>query len=94
MLQPKYIDPKNKYRYYDSQSFVVAKILSYLRMFNFSIQEMLAAVKEESLENLETILQNKKNCLEEEIQQINAVIEEIDELLEYAKGEKEHDEVE
>ncbi|WP_044339780.1 MerR family DNA-binding transcriptional regulator [Rossellomorea aquimaris] len=91
LLEPVYIDPENNYRYYDNGSYLVGRLLVYLRRFNFSIQEMLTVVNDESFENLEQLIRAKKRDLEAEIQRIQTVIEEMDDFFEMGKGEDKND---
>jgi DNA-binding transcriptional MerR regulator len=87
LLEPVYIDPANNYRYYDNGSYLVGRLLVYLRRFNFSIQEMLTVVNDESFENLEQLIRAKKRDLEAEIERIQTVIEEMDDFFEMGIGE-------
>ncbi|WP_064094005.1 MerR family DNA-binding transcriptional regulator [Rossellomorea aquimaris] len=87
LLEPVYIDPKNNYRYYDNGSYLVGRLLVYLRRFNFSIQEMLTVVNDESFENLEKLIKAKKQDLETEITRIQNIIEEMDDFFEMGIGE-------
>ncbi|MDT9027044.1 MULTISPECIES: MerR family DNA-binding transcriptional regulator [Rossellomorea] len=91
LLEPVYIDPANNYRYYDNGSYLVGRLLVYLRRFNFSIQEMLTVVNDESFENLEQLIRAKKRDLEAEIQRIQTVIEEMDDFFEMGIGEDKND---
>ncbi|WP_335869108.1 MerR family transcriptional regulator [Bacillus sp. 2205SS5-2] len=91
LLEPVYTDPQNKYRYYDNGSYLVARLLIYLRRFNFSIQEMLTVVSDESFNNLEQLIQEKKKSLESEIIRIQTIIEEMDDFFEMGIGEKNND---
>jgi DNA-binding transcriptional MerR regulator len=91
LLEPVYIDPANNYRYYDNGSYLVGRLLVYLRRFNFSIQEMLTVVNDESFENLEQLILAKKRDLEAEIQRIQTVIEEMDDFFEMGIGEDKND---
>lgn len=91
LLEPVYIDPANNYRYYDNGSYLVGRLLVYLRRFNFSIQEMLTVVNDESFENLEQLIRAKKKDLESEIERIQLVIEEMDDFFEIGIGEDKDD---
>jgi DNA-binding transcriptional MerR regulator len=91
LLEPVYIDPANNYRYYDNGSYLVGRLLVYLRRFNFSIQEMLTVVNDESFENLEQLIRAKKRDLESEIERIQSVIEEMDDFFEIGIGEDKDD---
>ena len=88
LLEPVYIDPANNYRYYDNGSYLVGRLLVYLRRFNFSIQEMLAVVNDESFDNLEELIRAKKRDLEAEIKRIQTVIEEMDDFFEMGMGDE------
>ncbi|KZE67559.1 transcriptional regulator [Fictibacillus phosphorivorans] len=85
LLEPVYIDPKNKYRYYDNGSYLIAMILVSLRKFNFTIQEMLTVIEDESFENLEHILNQKKKDIQNKIKNLNSTIDEIDQFLKWGK---------
>ncbi|MFC7785083.1 MULTISPECIES: MerR family DNA-binding transcriptional regulator [unclassified Rossellomorea] len=91
LLEPVYIDPANNYRYYDNGSYLVGRLLVYLRRFNFSIQEMLTVVNDESFENLEQLIRAKKRDLEAEIERIQTVIAEMDDFFEMGIGEDMND---
>lgn len=91
LLEPVYIDPANNYRYYDNGSYLVGRLLVYLRRFNFSIREMLTVVNDESFENLEHLIRAKKRDLETEIERIQTVIEEMDDFFEMGLGEDTND---
>lgn len=91
LLEPVYIDPANNYRYYDNGSYLVGRLLVYLRRFNFTIQEMLTVVNDESFENLEQLIRAKKRDLEAEVQRIQTVIEEMDDFFEMGIGEGKND---
>lgn len=85
LLQPVYIDPTNNYKYYDNNSFLTARLLIYLRKFDFSIQEMQQVVHERSLEDLEDILLEKKKKLEQKAARISLLIDDIDAFIDYGK---------
>ncbi len=91
LLEPVYIDPRNKYRYYDNGSYLVARLLVYLRKFNFTIQEMLEVVNDESFENLEMLIREKRENLVQEVERIQSIIEEMDEFFELGIGDEEDD---
>lgn len=81
LLEPAYIDPNNKYRYYDDGSFFLAILLVKLRKLGFSIQEMISVMEDESFANLEQLLVQKRNKIEKEIADLRQQMEEIDEFL-------------
>jgi DNA-binding transcriptional MerR regulator len=83
LLEPVFIDHNNKYRYYDNGSYLVALLLVHLRRFNFTIQEMLTVVNDESFENLEQILLKKRQGLVNQVQELNELIEEMDDFFEF-----------
>lgn len=89
LLEPVFIDPKNKYRYYDNGSYLIAMILARLRNFNFTIQEMQSVMEDESFENLEQILNEKKKNIQQKIDELYGTIDEIDEFLLWGKEEDE-----
>ncbi|MGV2940383.1 MerR family transcriptional regulator [Mesobacillus sp. LC4] len=91
LLEPVFIDPNNKYRYYDNGSYLVARLLVHLRRFNFTIQEMLTVVNDESFENLEQILWKKRQGLVNQVQELNELIEEMDDFFEFGMEEAEND---
>ena len=69
LLEPSTIDPSNNYRYYDDGSYFLAILLQKLRSFGCTIQEMKDVMRDESFENLEKLLIQKKELLQEEINQ-------------------------
>jgi DNA-binding transcriptional MerR regulator len=89
LLEPAYIDAKNNYRYYDDGSFFLAVLLSKLRRFGFSIQEMISVMEDESFANLEELLIQKRNKIQLQIEDLRLQTEEIDEFL--ASGQEEHE---
>jgi DNA-binding transcriptional MerR regulator len=89
LLEPAYIDPKNNYRYYDNGSYLIAMILVSLRKFNFTIQEMITVIEDESFENLENILNQKKRDIQKKIGELNSTIDEIDQFLKWGNEEDE-----
>jgi DNA-binding transcriptional MerR regulator len=91
LLEPIYIDPHNKYRYYDNGSYLIARLLVYLRKFNFTIQEMLEVVRDESFDNLELLIEEKREKLVLEKMRIQAIIDEMDEFFEIERGDEEND---
>jgi DNA-binding transcriptional MerR regulator len=90
LLEPVFIDPNNKYRYYDNGSYLVALLLVHLRRFNFTIQEMLTVVNDESFENLEQILLKKRQGLLNQVQELNELSEEMDDFFEFGMEDKEN----
>ncbi|MFB1083423.1 MerR family transcriptional regulator [Jeotgalibacillus sp. JSM ZJ347] len=87
LLEPAYIDPENRYRYYDDGSYFLAILLIKLRHFGFTIQEMSEVMRDESFENLEALLQQKRRKIVNEIENMRSKIEEIDQFIESGKGE-------
>lgn len=85
LLEPAYIDPKNNYRYYDDGSYFLAVLLSKLRGFGFTIQEMITVMEDESFAHLEQLLKLKKQNILEQIEELQQRVEEIDEFLESGK---------
>lgn len=88
LLEPAYIDPKNQYRYYDDGSYFLAVLLIKLRSFGCSIQEMISVMNDESFENLESLLLQKRNNLMMQIKELELRVEEIDEFLASGKVEE------
>ncbi|TFE00522.1 MerR family transcriptional regulator [Jeotgalibacillus salarius] len=88
LLEPAYIDPENRYRYYDDGSYFLASLLVKLRSFGFSIQEMSEVMRDESFENLEAMLKQKRQKILNEIEEMKAKIEEIDQFLESGKDDE------
>jgi DNA-binding transcriptional MerR regulator len=91
LLEPVFIDPNNKYRYYDNGSYLVARLLVHLKRYNFTIQEMLTVVEDESFENLEQILLKKRQGLLDQIQELTELVEDMDQFFEFGVGEKTDD---
>lgn len=89
LLEPAYIDQKNKYRYYDDGSFFLAVLLVKLRDLGFSIQEMISVMEDESFANLEKLLIQKRNKIQHQIVELRQQMEEIDEFLASGKEENE-----
>jgi DNA-binding transcriptional MerR regulator len=89
LLEPAYIDPKNNYRFYDDGSYFLAILLSKLRRFGFSIQEMISVMEDESFANLEELLIQKRNKIQLQIEDLLLQTKEIDEFL--ASGKEEHE---
>ncbi|MCP3026480.1 MerR family transcriptional regulator [Halobacillus sp. A5] len=87
LLEPAYIHPTNHYRYYDDGSFFLADLLVKLRCLGFSIQEMVTVMEDESFENLEALLVEKKNNLQEQMDRLQMKINEIDDFLASGKEE-------
>ena len=87
LLVPVYIDPTNNYKYYDNNSFLTARLLFYLHKFDFTIQEMLQVVHEQSLDDLEEILLGKKRKLQQKVVRISMLIDDIDSFINEGKGE-------
>ncbi|TQR14712.1 MerR family transcriptional regulator [Psychrobacillus soli] len=82
LLEPAYIDPVNKYRYYDDGSYFLAILLVKLKGFGFTIQEMIAVMEDESFANLEKLLQQKRMNISLQIENLTTKLEELDEFLE------------
>lgn len=82
LLEPAYIDPLNNYRYYDDGSYFLATLLVKLRSFGFTIQEMISVMDDKSFANLEKILQQKRNTILLQIDNLTTKLGELDEFLE------------
>ncbi|MFE8697400.1 MerR family transcriptional regulator [Cytobacillus sp. FJAT-53684] len=89
LLEPAYIDPNNNYRYYDDGSYFLAILLVKLRRLGFTIQEMLSVMEDESFENLEGLLIQKRIKIQTQIEDLLLQMEEIDDFLESGKEEDE-----
>lgn len=87
LLEPAYIDPKNNYRYYDDGSYFLAVLLSKLRRFGFTIQEMISVMEDESFTNLETLLNNKRINIQLQIDDLTLQLNEIDDFIATGKEE-------
>lgn len=81
LLEPAYIDPVNKYRYYDDGSYFLAILLVKLKGFGFTIQEMISVMEDESFANLEKLLQKKRNTILLQIDSLTTKLTELDEFL-------------
>lgn len=81
LLEPAYIDPVNKYRYYDDGSYFLAILLVKLRGFGFTIQEMISVMEDESFANLEKLVLQKRATILLQIDGLTTKLEELDEFL-------------
>ena len=81
LLEPAYIDPVNKYRYYDDGSYFLAVLLVKLKGFGCTIQEMISVMEDESFANLEKLLLQKRNTILTQIVSLTSKLEELDEFL-------------
>ncbi|MBP3966948.1 MerR family transcriptional regulator [Paenibacillus lignilyticus] len=81
LLEPVYIDPSNNYRYYDDGSYFIAVLLTKLRRFGCTIQEMSAVMNDESFAHLEGLLEQKRDKIQSQIRDLLLQVEEIDEFL-------------
>ena len=81
LLEPAYMDPINKYRYYDDGSYFLALLLGKLRGFGFTIQEMKSVMEDESFAHLEDLLRHKKANIENKIKELQLQVTEMDEFL-------------
>ncbi|WLD94175.1 MerR family transcriptional regulator [Alkalihalobacillus sp. AL-G] len=89
LLEPAYIDPSNNYRYYDDGSYFLAILLVKLRGFGFTIQEMISVMEDESFEHLEDLLNQKRNNIQVQIENLLLRIEEIDAFIASGKEDNE-----
>ena len=89
LLEPAYIDPSNKYRYYDDGSYFLAILLSKLRGFGFTVQEMITVMEDESFSHLEDLLIEKKEKIKMQIEELHQRVEEINDFLASGKEENE-----
>ncbi|MGP4074670.1 MerR family transcriptional regulator [Halobacillus sp. K22] len=81
LLEPVFIDPANKYRYYDDGSYLLALLLGKLRGFGLTIQEMKTVMNDQSFANLEELLLEKKKNIETQIEELRSKLEDIDEFI-------------
>jgi DNA-binding transcriptional MerR regulator len=81
LLEPAYINPKNNYRYYDDGSYFLAVLLIKLRKLGFTIQEMVSVMEDESFQNLEQLLLQKKAKIRKQIDDLRKQEEEINQFL-------------
>ncbi|WKA56860.1 MerR family transcriptional regulator [Planococcus shenhongbingii] len=89
LLEPSFIVPVNKYRYYDDSGYFLAVLLIQLRGFGLSIQEMKRVKGDESFLNLETLLLKKRKNLLGQIEDLQPLVKEMDEFLASGKDEAE-----
>ncbi|EDL65481.1 MerR family transcriptional regulator [Bacillus sp. SG-1] len=82
LLEPAYIDPTNNYRYYDDGSYFLAVLLSKLRNFGLTIQEMQGVMNDESFFNLKTLLLQKRQNIVKQIKELQQKLSDIDEFIE------------
>lgn len=87
LLEPAYINPRNKYRYYDDGSYFLAVLLGKLRSFGLTIQEMQDVMRDESFFNLETLLLAKKKNIELQIEHLQQKLSEIEEFIDSGRDE-------
>ncbi|OLS34754.1 transcriptional regulator [Bacillus sp. MRMR6] len=88
LLEPAYINPENKYRYYDDGSYFLAILLVKLRRFGFTIQEMISVMEDESFAHLEELLLEKRSKIQMQIEDLRLQVEEIDEFIVSGKEEQ------
>ncbi|MFG6149255.1 MerR family transcriptional regulator [Halobacillus sp. B23F22_1] len=81
LLEPAYVHPENHYRYYDDGSFFLAMLLVKLREFEFTIQEMISVMEDESFANLEALLQKKRDNIQLQINHLHSKIKDIEGFL-------------
>jgi DNA-binding transcriptional MerR regulator len=89
LLEPAYINPENNYRYYDDGSYFLAILLTKLRRFGFTIQEMISVMEDESFAHLEDLLLQKRNNIQMQIKDLRLQVEEIDEFIESGREKQE-----
>jgi DNA-binding transcriptional MerR regulator len=87
LLEPAFVDSKNNYRYYDDGSVFLATLLTKLRKLGFSIQEMISVMEDESFANLELLLLQKKQNIQQKMNELQQQLEEIDDFLTAGKEE-------
>lgn len=85
LLEPASVNPDNNYRYYDDGSYFLALLLQKLRSFGCTIQEMKVVMDDESFANLEDLLVQKRERLNEEIQEKQQKVLEIEDFIQSGK---------
>ncbi|WP_406944295.1 MerR family transcriptional regulator [Halobacillus sp. SY10] len=89
LLEPAYIHPDNRYRYYDDGSYFLALMLGKLRALGFTIQEMVKVMEGESFLHMEELLLEKRRKIHEEIHDLQERLADIDAFLESGREEDE-----
>lgn len=89
LLESAYIDPTNNYRYYDDGSYFLAVLLSKLRNFGLTIQEMQGVMSDESFFNLETLLLQKRQNIVKQMKELQQKLSDIDEFIESGREDSE-----
>ena len=89
LLEPAFINPDNKYKYYDDGSYFLAVLLIKLRGFGLTIQEMKQVMEDESFAHLETLLLEKREKLLAQAETLQLQIKEMDEFIASGKDEEE-----
>ncbi len=60
ILQPAYIDPESGYRYYNVQQFECLNTIRYLRMLEFSLEQIAAFLRNRDTEQMAEMLRTQK----------------------------------
>ncbi|MET0959809.1 MAG: MerR family transcriptional regulator [Psychrobacillus psychrotolerans] len=89
LLEPAYINPVNKYRYYDDGSYFLAILLVKLKGFGCTIQEMISVMEDKSFSNLESLLMQKRNTI---LIQIDSLTSKLGELYAFLVSGREKEE--
>lgn len=89
LLEPAYIHPDNRYRYYDDGSYFLALLLNKLRVLGFTIQEMKTVMEDESFAHLEDLLIGKRTKIQNEIKHLQERLGEIEAFLQSGKEDEE-----
>lgn len=76
VLEPVFIDPKTKYRYFDASQIIDLQFIMLLRRINFSIEDIKKLQK--SPLNITDLFQLKKSYIEKEIINLQSALQNID----------------
>lgn len=75
LLEPKYISPSTGYRYYTYDQFHYIDRIKYLQNFGFTLDEIRSIILTNSINKLVSMLDDKKQALNEEIKKIQQNID-------------------
>ncbi|HEV3116554.1 MAG TPA: MerR family transcriptional regulator [Gemmataceae bacterium] len=82
LLVPSYVDPQTGYRNYEARQIDRARIITQLRTFEFSVEqigEMLASYEDEA--GLLGFLERQKTVLEEKMRQYRGIVGSLDQII-------------
>lgn len=75
LLEPKYISPSTGYRYYTYDQFHYIDRIKYLQNFGFTLDEIRSIILTNNINKLVSMLDDKKQALNEEIKKIQQNID-------------------